>query len=154
MFRDLRRRDRQLSQEKAKEVLEGCRFGVLSLMGDDGFPYGVPLHYVLIGQSLYFHCSAQRGHMLDALMKEPQVSFTAVETEDGIKSRSAVIFGTAGMVPEKGPFVLEKMIEKYVPEPGWEKAKAGIPSAAGQFMAVEVKIRWLSGKWIDMPEGR
>ena len=32
--------------------------------GEDGYAYGVPLNYVYVDNSIYFHC-AKEGHKLD-----------------------------------------------------------------------------------------
>ena len=66
MFREMRRHKQLLSEVVSREILERNTSGVLSLMGDDGYPYGVPLSYVLVGDKLFFHC-AKAGHKIDAI---------------------------------------------------------------------------------------
>lgn len=154
MFRAMRRQDRCLSEVEAKKILQNGKFGVLSVIGEDGYPYGVPIHYVMEGNSLYVHCSMQGGHKVDALKANPKICFTVIETEDGIKSKSAIFFGTAVSVPENRQMVLEKLVEKFVPEFAWEQAKSGIPFAVDNMQAFELKIEHLTAKWVDKPEGR
>ena len=43
MFRKMRRFGQQITDEECIEVLKNTKRGVLSLIGDDGYPYGVPL---------------------------------------------------------------------------------------------------------------
>ena len=40
----MRRIKRQLSEEEALEVLKNAKRGVLSVIGDDGWPYGICLN--------------------------------------------------------------------------------------------------------------
>ena len=44
MFRPMRRIRQQLPDEEALEVLKSARRGVLSVTGDDGWPYGIWLN--------------------------------------------------------------------------------------------------------------
>jgi hypothetical protein len=47
MFREMRRFKQQLEDQEALDVLRRGHRGVLSLIGDDGYPYGVPINYFL-----------------------------------------------------------------------------------------------------------
>ena len=60
-FRTMRRKRQELTETECIEILEKATSGVLSLLGDDGYPYGVPITPVLVGRKLYFH-SAIKGH--------------------------------------------------------------------------------------------
>ena len=74
MFPEMRRIKQQLSDQAAEAVLLRGTSGVLSLLGEDGYPYGVPLSYVYQNGKLLFHC-ATKGHKLDALRREEKCSF-------------------------------------------------------------------------------
>ena len=63
MFREMRRKKQQLAEAECVEILNRNTSGVLAVLGDDGYPYGVPISYVYDGKSLYFHC-AKNGHEL------------------------------------------------------------------------------------------
>lgn len=154
MLKELRRQDRALAIEDTEVLLQRGKFGVLSVRGENGYPYGVPIHYVLMEKALYFHCSSTEGHMVPALRAHQKVCFTVIETKDGIKSQSAVFFGRAKEVPEKKQLVMEKLVEKFVPKCAWEPALQGIPTALAGLLVFEVTIDQLSGKWIDQPKGR
>ena len=45
MFRKMRRSPQALTQEEIIEVLKNETRGVLSVQGDDGYPYGVPINH-------------------------------------------------------------------------------------------------------------
>ena len=45
MFREMTRKKQLLSQERIVEILKEEKRGVLSVIGDEGYPYGVPVNY-------------------------------------------------------------------------------------------------------------
>ncbi len=100
MFRDMRRIKQQLSQEEALAVLERNETGVLSVQGEEGYPYGVPLNYVLHQGKIYFH-GAKVGHKAEALKASPKVCFTVIDLGQvdaqnlATDFRSVVVFGEA-----------------------------------------------------------
>lgn len=98
MFREMRRKDRQLSQEQAMEILEKSGSGVLAVNGDDGYPYTVPINHAMVDGKIIFHC-AKTGHKIDAIKSSDKASYCVVENEtvDFIKCtsyyKSVVAFG-------------------------------------------------------------
>ena len=103
MFRPMRRIKQQLSEEEALEVLKHAKRGVLSVIGDDGWPYGVYLNPHYENGKIYFH-SARVGHKIDALRNDVRASFTIID--EGIKDeggwaytfKSVVVFGKVEFV--------------------------------------------------------
>lgn len=154
MFKEMRRKDRHLSSDEAMDILQNGKYGVMSVVGADGYPYGVPLHYVMINGKLYFHCSVAGGHKTDCLKHNPKISFTVIEPQEGMRCKSAIFFGTATPVSEKRADVLEKIVEKFVPQFAWEQAKRGVPFAKDNIEAYELTIEHLTAKVIDKPEGQ
>ena len=67
MFRKMRRFKQQISNDECIEVLKNTKRGVLSLIGDDGYPYGIPIDhwYCEADGKIYFH-GAKEGHKIDA----------------------------------------------------------------------------------------
>ena len=67
MFRDMIRAKQQLSREECAAILRTAKRGVLSVLGDEGYPYGMPLnhYYNEVDGKLYFH-SGKQGHKLQA----------------------------------------------------------------------------------------
>ena len=45
MFREMRRFKQQIPNEECIEILKSEPRGVLSVLGDEGYPYGVPLDH-------------------------------------------------------------------------------------------------------------
>ena len=100
MFRPLRRIKQQLTQEECISVLKNEVRGVLSILGDDDYPYGVPINYWYSEDEnkIYFHGSKE-GHKIDAITKHDKVSFCVydkgVQTEGkrGLDYKSVIVFG-------------------------------------------------------------
>ena len=119
MFREMRRSKQLLSEEITVQVMKRCTNGVLACLGDDDYPYAVPLSYVYLNDRIYFH-SAKSGHKIDALTKNPKVSFSVVD-EDTIVSkeyttyfRSVIAFGNARIADGQERLeAFRALVEKY-----------------------------------------
>ena len=70
MFRPMRRIKQQIPEEECIKILKEEPRGVLSVLGDDGYPYGVPIDHYYDEKTgrIYFHC-AKEGHKLDAIRR-------------------------------------------------------------------------------------
>lgn len=118
----MRRTDRRLDDTEAREILARGAHGVLSTVGPDGSPYGVPLSYCLRDGAIYVHC-AREGRKLDHLAREPRVSFCVVGAtrvlpeEFGTLYESAVVEGTAReAIGDEKQAALEGLLAKYSPD--------------------------------------
>ena len=108
MFREMRRFKQQISDEECIRILKEQPRGVLSMLGDDGYPYGIPLDhwYSEDDNKLYFHC-AKTGHKLDAIAAYDKVSYCVMdegyrkEGEWALNISSVVIFGKARIVDDE-----------------------------------------------------
>ena len=102
MFREMRRFKQALSKEEIVEVLQKEKRGVLSVLGDDGYPYGVPINFYYDEETnkIFFH-GAKVGHRSESMLKNPKVSFCVFgqdyqEDDDWSKYvKSVVVFGKA-----------------------------------------------------------
>ena len=72
MFRPMRRVKQQLSEDEALKVLKNAKRGVLSVIGDDGWPYGIHLNPYWEDGRLYFH-GAKAGHKIDEKYIEGEI---------------------------------------------------------------------------------
>ena len=63
MFRELRRKKREISTEAAKQLLKTERRGILAVNGEDGYPYAIPINYYYDEEQnkIYFH-GARAGY--------------------------------------------------------------------------------------------
>ena len=99
MFREMRRKKQALSNEENLAILMRGTSGVMAVSGDDDYPYAVPLSYVYHDSKIYFHCAAS-GHKLDAMRRNPKVSFCVIDRDEVIPQeyttyfRSVIVFGT------------------------------------------------------------
>ncbi len=122
MFHPMRRRDRELTVPEAWEILRRAEWGVLSTLGEDDWPYGVPVNHVIAEGRIYVHC-AQAGHKLENLAFESKVSYCAVASSEirpaelATNFESTVVFGRAELVTEDGEKrrALEALLMRFAP---------------------------------------
>ena len=109
-FRPMRRAQQALSADEIREVLRSARRGVLSVTGDNGWPYGVYVNPFYDEESgkLYFH-GGKIGHKIDALRRDPRAGFTVIDegAHDASRPpawaltfRSVVVFGRVEFVDD------------------------------------------------------
>ena len=100
MFREMIRKKQQLTQEECITILKNELRGVLSVLGDDDYPYGMPLNHYYCEQDgkMYFH-SGKFGHKIDAMKKHDKVSFCVYdegfrkEGDWALNIKSVIVFG-------------------------------------------------------------
>ena len=122
-MREMRRSRQLLSREDCERILNEQTSGVLSVYGDDGYPYGVPLSYVYADGKLYFH-SAKTGHKIDAVRKNNKVSFTIIAQDNIVPEeytthfRSVIVFGRVRILENdtEKRAAIEQLAEKYMPD--------------------------------------
>ena len=88
-MREMRLKDRMLTEEEAMDVVRKGEYGVLSTVGEDGKPYAVPLSYVLDEEKkvIYFHGTAAGGQKMDNILANPSVCFTVVRNTEVLSSQ-------------------------------------------------------------------
>lgn len=151
MFKEMRRKDRELEITEAIELLKNCDYGIVSTVGENGYPYGVPVSYVYINNSIYFHCAVD-GHKLDNLIHNNKVSFCVVgqtcilPDKFSTNYESVIMFGIANEVfdNEKNTILLE-ILNKYSPD-YIEKGKAYISNSSTKTKVIKISIEHISGK--------
>lgn len=106
MFREMRRSKQVLPENETYEIIDNATSGVLCLLGDDDYPYGVPLSHVRQGNIIYFH-SALTGHKVDAVRNHDKACFTVVAQDDVMPDeyatnyKSAIVFGHIHIVEDE-----------------------------------------------------
>ena len=109
----MRRFKQQISKEECIEVLCSEKRGVLSVLGDDGYPYGIPMDHWYCKENgrIYFH-GAKEGHKIDAIKKCDKVSYCVFDEgykrpgEWSLNIKSVIVFGRIRIVTDE-----DKMIE-------------------------------------------
>ena len=151
-FRPLRRFRQQLSDDESVGILKKATSGTLALLGDNGYPYAVPISYVYAEGKLYFH-SALSGHKVDAIRNCDKASFCVIE-QDNIHPkefttyfRSVIAFGRIHIVEDD----VEKLSaarllsERYNPgdEEGFQKE---LEKGFARMFVIRFDIEHLTGK--------
>ena len=153
MFREMRRKKQMLSDAISREILERNTSGVLSLMGDEGYPYGVPLSYVLVGDKIFFHC-AKEGHKIDAIRREEKASFCVID-EDKIVSeeyttyfRSVIAFGRVHILEsdEEKMNALRILAGKYSGDQGEDGINKEISKSFANVCMLQFDMEHVTGK--------
>ena len=108
MFRKMRRFKQQIADSECIEVLKSTKRGVLSLIGDDGYPYGIPIDHWYCEEDgrIYFH-GAKEGHKIDAMKRHGKASFCVYdqgcrkEGEWSLEIRSVIVFGHIEFIEDR-----------------------------------------------------
>ncbi|MGB4587769.1 MAG: pyridoxamine 5'-phosphate oxidase family protein, partial [Clostridiaceae bacterium] len=140
MFREMRRSKQLISKEDTRAVMDRSTSGVLSCVGDGGYPYAVPVNFVYLEEKIYFH-SSKSGHKIDALTNDPKVCFTVID-EDTIVSeeftsyfRSVIAFGKARIVEgEEWLKSFRALVEKYSGDQPEEKKQMEISGCTAAYI--------------------
>ena len=112
MFRELVRKNKKLSMEESIHILKTEKRGVLSVNGDNNYPYGMPMNHWYNEEDgkIYFH-SGNVGHRLDSLKKDSKVSFCAYSEgycnpdEWALNIKSVIVFGKIEIVDAREKIV-------------------------------------------------
>lgn len=107
MFREMIRKKQQLSEAECIDLLTGEPRGILSVLGDDDYPYGIPLNHFYCPEDgkLYFH-SGRKGHKIDAMLRHDKASFCVYdqgfrrEGEWALNIRSVIVFGRIEIITD------------------------------------------------------
>jgi len=108
MFRKMAKSHKQIPQEDCIKILTEQPRGVLSLLGDNDYPYGLPLNHFYCPEDgkLYFH-SAKFGHMVDSFKKQEKASFCTYDQgwrEPGdwaLNIQSVIVFGRIEVIEDE-----------------------------------------------------
>ena len=108
MFRSMRRFKQQISDAECIRILQEEKRGVLSMLGEDGYPYGIPLNHWYNPEDgkIYFH-GAKTGHKIDAIAKCDKVSYCVwdagyrKEGEWALNVNSVIVFGRISLVTDE-----------------------------------------------------
>lgn len=112
MFRKLARIKQQLSDAECIRILTEEKRGILSVLGDDGYPYGIPLNHYYDPEDgrIWFH-SGMTGHKIDAVRREPKASFCVTDggtpAPDGwsLQFRSVIVFGRIEIIEDRSRII-------------------------------------------------
>ena len=151
-FRQMRRMRQQLSEEESISILRKSTAGTLALLGDNDYPYAVPISYVYADGRLFFH-SALSGHKVDAIRKCDKASFCVIERDDVQPEqyttffRSVIAFGRIHIIDdEKEKLATARMLgNRYNPNQE-EALQKEIERGFSRMLMIRFDIEHLTGK--------
>ena len=156
MFRELARKNKQLTMEECVYILKKEKRGVLSVIGDNDYPYGMPMNHFYNEEDgkIYFHCG-KTGHRLDALKKDNKVSFCAYDEgyrnqgKWALNVKSVIVFGRMEIVDDMDKIVniTTKLSHKFTQDD--EYIKAEIENYAKATLLLELTPEHICGKLVQ-----
>ena len=152
MFREMRRKNQLLTDEECIEILNSSTSGTLALLGDNNYPYSVPISYVYNDGKLYFH-SALTGHKIDAINMHSKASFCVIAQDKVVPEkyttyfRSVIAFGKICVIDSDAEKLraIEILAEKYSPQLA-EGRKKEIEDNFSRMCMIELDIEHMTGK--------
>ncbi len=156
MFREMRRYKQQISEEECIRILKEQPRGVLSMIGDDGYPYGIPIDhwYSEKDKKLFFHC-AKAGHKIDAITACDKVGYCVMDEgyrKDGdwaLNINSVVVFGRMRIVEdeEKKREICANLVRKFTDDE--EYLRKELANAFTRVNCLELTIEHMTGKLVN-----
>ena len=107
----VRRADKLMTEERARETLAHGFCGRLATVGKDGWPYCVPLLYVCMNGEVFVHNTRAAGHLRTNVDHEQRVCFEVdeagevfpygrFECDSTVAYRSVIVFGRIRVVED------------------------------------------------------
>ncbi len=155
MFREMRRQPQALSREESMELLKTETRGVMSVQGDDGYPYGFPINHYYDEEAnrIYIH-GASFGHRVDAVKRDPKVSYcvfgqdTQKEGDWAKYVKSVIVFGKAELIEDQDEVIRisRKLCDKFPCPP--EYVEHEIAKDAKRTLIIAIEIENMNGKLV------
>ncbi|MBQ6500354.1 MAG: pyridoxamine 5'-phosphate oxidase family protein [Mogibacterium sp.] len=155
MFRKMRRGTQALSHEEMTDLLKTETRGVMSVQGDNGYPYGFPINHFYDEETnrIYIH-GATFGHRVSAVKKDPKVSYCVFGGEfqkegDWAKYvKSVIVFGKAELIEDHDEIVrISRLLCDKFPCPP-EYVEHEIEKDAPRTLVIAIDIEDMNGKLV------
>ena len=155
-FRPMRRAKQAITESECLELLKNEKRGVLSVLGDDGYPYGMPINHFYCEDDgkLYFH-GGKAGHKIDAMRRCDKASFCVYdegfrrEGEWALNIRSVIVFGRLEIVEDydRAIDVSRRLSHKFTQDEAYIDAEVA-RSGAGT-LVFSLTIEHMTGKLVN-----
>lgn len=156
MFREMLRKNKQITAAECIEILKNEPRGVLSVQGDDGYPYGLPMDHWYSEEDgkLYFH-SGSAGHKIDAIRRNDKVSFCVYdqgfrrEGEWALNIKSVILFGRAKIIEDhdRAIDICRKLSCKYTQDLAYIESE--IEKYGHEVLCFELIPEYMTGKIVN-----
>ena len=157
MFRELVRIKQRMPMEECIDLLKTETRGVLSVLGDDDYPYGAPINHLYDEESgnIYFHIGNQRSHRTDAIRKHDKVSLCVYdkgwrkEGQWALNVKSVIVFGRIAIVEDKDRIIdiTSKLTRKFTLDE--EYLKKELENNLHRTWLLELVPEHISGKFVN-----
>ncbi len=152
----MRRKKQELSEEECVKILKNEKRGVLSFIGEDGYPYGVPINHFFdeTDGKIYFH-GAKQGHKIDALKECNKVCFTVYDGgyknpgDWALNIKSVIAFGKIELVEEteKAEKICRALCGKFTSDSLYIEKE--ISSFLSKVQCLEMTVEHMTGKQVN-----
>ena len=154
MFRKLTRIKQQLSREECVWILKKELRGVLAVMGDDDYPYALPInfYYSEDDNKIYFH-SGKKGHKIDAISKHEKVSFCVYDegyrkdNHWSLNIKSVIVFGKIKIVDDWSNDMMVSFCKRFTDD--MEYIESEIENFGNNTIVLELEIEHMTGKLVN-----
>ena len=148
MFRNMLRSRQQLPEEECIELLKNEVRGVLSVLGDEDYPYCPE------DGKIYFH-SGQKGHRTDSMRRHDKASFCVYDSgvqKEGhwsLNIRSVIVFGRIEFIEDQETIysICRKLCHKFTDDEAYIEDE--IRTAGPRTLMFALVPEHISGKLVN-----
>lgn len=155
-FREMRRMKQAVSCEDCIRLLKSETRGVLSMLGDGGYPYGVPINHYYDEETgrLYFH-GGRIGHRVDAVKACDKVCYTVFdkgflkEGDWALNVTSVIIFGRMRLVTDEARAIdlCRRLSHRFTQDEAYIEDE--IERCARATLVMELTVEHMTGKLVN-----
>ena len=156
MFRKMRRFKQQITDAECIEILKNTKRGVLSLLGEDGYPYGIPIDHWYCEEDgrIYFH-GAKEGHKIDAIKAYDKASYCVYdegykkEGEWALNIKSVITFGRIRFVEDEdiARKICTELVKKFTDDQDYLEKE--LQNAFPRVQCLELIPEHMTGKLVN-----
>lgn len=123
-----RMKQHQLSKEQIDSVLNNAQVGRIATHNENGYPYIVPVHFIVHEEKIYIH-GLIKGQKISNLIRNNKIGFEVDEMgaiipdnnnpcDTNTEFRSVIILGTAQMIEDRElkMKILRAVVAKFTPQ--------------------------------------
>jgi len=151
-----RMKQHQLSRAEIDDVLKSQQVGRIATHNDNGYPYIVPVHYIVYDEKIYIH-GLIKGQKISNLIRNNKIGFEVDQMgviipdnenpcDTNTAFRSVIILGTARMIDDRAikEEILRAIVEKYTPQLSYLSFPEKMMKATG---IIEIHPIEITGKY-------